>query len=119
VVDGALLLVQRAHPPGAGRWTVPGGRVEAGESVTEAVERELFEETALEVRCGSFVGWAERRGPGYHFVILDFAVTLAGMGTPLPGSDADAVAWVPLTEVGELPLVDGLQEFLVEHGVLA
>jgi len=118
VVDDALLMVQRATPPAVGCWTVPGGRVEAGESVTAAVERELFEETALEVRCGPFVGWAERRGGGHHFVILDFAVTVTGNTTPTAGGDAAAVAWVPRTEVAALHLVDGLEEFLLEHGVL-
>ena len=105
-------------PPGAGRWTVPGGRVEPGESVTAAVERELLEETALAVRCGSLVGWAERRGPEYHFVILDFEVTAAGPTTPAAGGDAAAVAWVPLGEVTSLTLVEGLEDFLVDHGVL-
>jgi 8-oxo-dGTP diphosphatase len=119
VVGGALLMVQRAHPPGAGRWTVPGGRVESGESVTAAVERELLEETALAVRCGTLIGWAERRGPDYHFVILDFEVTTSGSTTPVAGGDATAVAWVPLGEVGSLTLVEGLEDFLVEHGVLA
>jgi 8-oxo-dGTP diphosphatase len=119
VVGGALLMVQRAHPPGAGRWSVPGGRVEPGESVTTAVERELLEETALRVRCGSLLGWAERRGADHHFVILDFEVATTGPTTPAAGGDAAAVAWVPLGEVPALTLVEGLEDFLVEHGVLA
>jgi acetyl-CoA carboxylase carboxyl transferase subunit beta len=118
VVGGALLLVQRAQPPAVGRWTVPGGRVEPGESVTTAVERELLEETGLVVRCGSLVGWAERRGPDHHFVILDFAVTTEGRGTPEAGSDAAAVAWVPVGEVTGYSLVEGLGDFLLAHGVL-
>jgi len=118
VVDGALLMVRRATPPGVGRWTVPGGRVEPGESVTAAVERELLEETALEVRCGPLVGWAERRGDGHHFVILDFAVTVTGSTAPTAGGDAAAVAWVPRAEVATLDLVEGLEAFLLEHGVL-
>jgi ADP-ribose pyrophosphatase YjhB (NUDIX family) len=112
-------MVQRANPPGAGRWTVPGGRVEPGESVAAAVERELLEETALAVRCGTLIGWAERRGPDHHFVILDFEVTTSGSTMPVAGGDAAAVAWVPLGEVGSLTLVEGLEDFLVEHGVLA
>jgi 8-oxo-dGTP diphosphatase len=118
VMGGALLLVQRAHPPGEGLWSVPGGRLEPGESVTTAVERELLEETALGVRCGTLVGFAERRDADHHFVILDFEVTVTGSTTPTAGSDARAVAWVPLTEVTSLPLVEGLEEFLVGHGVL-
>jgi ADP-ribose pyrophosphatase YjhB (NUDIX family) len=118
VVDGALLMVRRAHQPEVGRWTVPGGRVEAGESVADAVERELREETTLDVRCGPLLGWAERRGEDYHFVILDFEVTVPGRGIPVAGGDATAVAWVPLGEVPALNLVSGLEEFLVAHGVL-
>jgi len=92
--------------------------LEAGETVTAAVERELFEETALRVRCGPLVGWAERRGEGYHYVILDFTVTPLGRDTPAAGGDAAEVAWVPLADVPARSLVDGLEEFLVEHGVL-
>ncbi|HXQ60839.1 MAG TPA: NUDIX domain-containing protein [Acidimicrobiales bacterium] len=119
VVEGALLMVQRARPPGVGRWTVPGGRVEPGESVVAAVERELMEETALAVRCGPFVGWAERRGMDHHFVILDFEVTVTGETTPTAGGDAAAAVWVPLAEVVALDLVEGLEDFLIRHGVLA
>jgi ADP-ribose pyrophosphatase YjhB (NUDIX family) len=82
------------------------------------VERELLEETGLEVGCGAFLGWAERQGEGFHFVILDFEVSLSGRPSPEAGGDAVAAAWVPLSEVAGLPLVDGLQEFLAEHGVL-
>ena len=80
---------------------MPGGHVEPGETVAAAVEREVLEETGLEVRCGPLLGWAERMGPGYHFVILDFTVVVPdGCGEPVPGSDAAAAAWVPLGEVG-------------------
>jgi ADP-ribose pyrophosphatase YjhB (NUDIX family) len=102
-----------------GCWSVPGGRVEPGESVTAAVERELLEETGLEVRCGPFLGWAERRDRHHHFVILDFEVTVAGPDRPTAGSDAADVAWVPLTDVAALELVEGLEEFLRRHDVLA
>jgi 8-oxo-dGTP diphosphatase len=119
VHDGALLLVQRATEPQAGRWTIPGGHVEPGEGLASAVERELREETGLEVRCGALLGWAERMGPGYHFVILDFIVAVPdGARSPRPGSDAAAVAWVPLAEVSGAALVEGLEEFLRAHGVI-
>ncbi len=117
--DGALLLVRRGTDPGRGRWTVPGGRVEPGEPVAAAVEREVLEETGLSVRCGGFLGWAERMSPAYHYVILDFSVTVAG-GDPTPRarSDAAAASWVPLREVRAMELVDGLADFLSTHGVI-
>lgn len=114
---GRLLLVRRGSPPQVGRWSLPGGRVERGETLAQALEREVYEETALEARCGTFVGWVERIGAGYHFVILDFAMEVTG-GTLRAGSDVSEAAWVPLEEVCSLPLVDGLERFLREHGVL-
>jgi len=118
VLDGAVLLVRRGKPPEAGRWTVPGGRVEAGETLAQAVERELLEETRLDVRCGELRGWVERILPGYHYVILDFDVTVVGGRTPVAGGDAVSVSWVPLGEIGSIDTVQGLVQFLREHEVL-
>lgn len=119
VDDGRLLLVRRGHGPAAGEWSVPGGRVEAGETLAEAVVREVREETGLESVCGPLVGWVERIGLDYHFVILDFAVSVLEPGPPQAGGDAAEAAWVPLTAVPALPLVEGLAEFLHDHGYLA
>ena len=117
VERGELLLVRRGRPPEAGRWSVPGGRVEPGESLAGAVEREVMEETGSEVRCGPFLGWVERIGPDHHFVILDFAVEVLGRACR-PGGDAGEVAWVAPRDVPALDLVTGLEEFLRAHGVL-
>ena len=114
-----LLLIRRRRPPGAGLWSVPGGRVEAGETVAEAVVRELAEETGLEGVCGMLLGWVERIDDDHHFVILDFIAEVLEPEPVVAGDDAAEVRWVPLDDVAELPLVDGLAEFLHEHGVLA
>lgn len=114
-----LLLVRRGHGPGAGWWSVPGGRVEHGETLAEATVRELREETGLEGVCGELLGWVERIDDPYHFVILDFVVTVLDPSGPVAGDDAAEVAWVPLTDVADLRLVEGLAEFLHDHGVLA
>ena len=119
VDDDRLLLIRRGTAPAKGQWSVPGGRVEAGETLAEAVVRELREETGLEGVCGPLVGWVERIGPRYHFVILDFAVTLLGSDPPpRAGDDASEASWAPLDEVGRMDLVEGLAEFLHAHGVI-
>jgi 8-oxo-dGTP diphosphatase len=118
VDEGDLLLIRRGRGPAAGEWSIPGGRVLAGEMLAEAVVRELAEETGLEGICEDLVGWTERLGEDHHFVILDFHVTLLERGAPTAGDDAAEAAWVPLTEVAELNLVEGLAEFLHDHGIL-
>jgi len=93
--------------------------VEAGESLYEAVVREVMEETGLEVVVDRFVGHVERIGDDYHFVILDFAVALLdGDVDPVAGDDAAEAAWVPFEDLGDLRLVDGLYDFLRDHDVL-
>jgi ADP-ribose pyrophosphatase YjhB (NUDIX family) len=118
VLDDRLLLIRRGRSPAAGAWSVPGGRVEPGETLAEAVVRELAEETGLEGVCGELVGWVERIADDHHFVILDFWCTLLDDRAPVPGDDAAEVAWIPLTDVAEQPLVEGLAEFLHQHGVI-
>src|SRR5205814_5606952 len=94
--ENRLLLIRRGHGPAQGEWSVPGGRVEAGELLAEAVVRELAEETGLEGVCGELIGWVERVGDGHHFVILDFGVTLLDPeAEPVAGDDAAEAAWVP------------------------
>ena len=113
VHDDALLLVRRGRGPAQGEWSVPGGRVERGETLHEAVVRETFEETGLEVVVDRFLGWVERIQDPYHYVILDFAVTaLDASQVPVAGDDAAEVAWVAFADVSDLPLVGGLYEFL-------
>jgi 8-oxo-dGTP diphosphatase len=115
----SLLLVRRGRGAAAGEWSVPGGRVEWGETVHEAVVRETFEETAVEVVVDRYLGWVERIDDRYHYVILDFAVTaLDPTVTPVAGDDAAEASWVPLGEVSDLHLVAGLYEFLRDHSVL-
>lgn len=125
VHDDRLLLVRRGSGPGAGRWSVPGGRVRLGETMHEAVVREVAEETGLDVVVGEFLGWVERIGPPgadppeYHYVILDFAASPLDPGQPVrAGDDAAGAAWVDLGDLGDLDLVDGLVEFLRDVGVL-
>ena len=116
-----VLLIQRGKEPGEGLWTVPGGRVEFGESLADAVIRELYEETGLHATCGPMVEIVERTGgqgdSAYHFVIHDYLVFIShGNAAPRAGSDARAVAWVSREELRTLPTTDGLQAVL-DHGL--
>ena len=117
--DDHLLLIRRGRGVAEGRWSLPGGRVEHGELLAEATVRELLEETGLEGVCGELVGIVERFIHGEHFVILDYGVTLLDPDAePVAGDDAAEVAWVPLHDVATWRLVDGLAEFLHDHGVI-
>lgn len=119
VRDGEMLLVRRGRPPHVGTWAPPGGHVEHGETIANAVERELLEETGLVGRCGPLVGWVERIGGDHHLVVLDFAVEIVA-GELRAGDDAAEVAWAPVAELDQRhDLVPGLLAFLREHGIVS
>lgn len=123
-----VLLVRRSRGPGAGLWSVPGGRVRFGEDLHEAVVREVREETGLEVVVERFLGWVERIGDDpvpYHYVILDFLVDVYDPAlAPTAGDDADDARWFHFDDLFSnagpdgIPLVPGLLDFLTETGVL-
>lgn len=115
--DGRLLVVRRGRPPAKGRWSLPGGRVEAGERAADAAVREVQEETGLDVEVVSFLGFSEVIAADHHIVILDFLAAMQG-GEARPGDDADAVAWVTRAELTNRATTDGLLDFLDAHGVV-
>lgn len=117
VRGGRLLLVRRGRGAAVGAWALPGGHVEPGETLTEAVTRELEEETGLLGAVGSLCGVAERMGKGYHYVILDYWVKVTD-AEPVPGDDATDVLWASRADLDHLPLVALLADWLAEHGVL-
>jgi mutator protein MutT len=114
VNGGRALIVKRAHEPRKGEWSIPGGRVELGETLAEAVTRELREETGLEVEVGELLEVFDRihRRDGrvrYHFVIVDYVCRPVG-GTLQAGDDAEDVAWVSDDEIAGY----GVNEFTAQ-----
>ncbi|MGZ5415786.1 MAG: NUDIX domain-containing protein [Nocardioides sp.] len=123
VVDGGrLLLVLRGREPAAGLWSIPGGKVEPGESLEEATRREVLEETALDVVVGEYAGTVERDAPdGDVFVIHDYRAAVAPGADPAvvrAADDAADVGWFTPEEVRALDCVPGLVEALEGWGVL-
>ena len=120
--DGRVLLIERGRPPGVGLWSVPGGRLELGESIATAVVREVAEETGLTVEVGPLVEIVERvtatDGGTYHYVILDYLAHLRG-GTLAAGDDVRAARFVDDAELARLPLTDGLVPVLARARALA
>jgi 8-oxo-dGTP diphosphatase len=116
--QGRLLMIQRGHDPGAGLWSIPGGRIEPGETDEQALVRELLEETNLHVIVGKFVGSVRREGPGGTVIdIRDYTATVTG-GILRPGDDAADARWVAVAEIDCLEVTEGLIEALTEWGVL-
>jgi 8-oxo-dGTP diphosphatase len=105
--DGRLLLIRRGNEPGRGLWSVPGGRLEPGETDAMALVREMAEETGLLVEPGALVGRVQR-GP---FAIADYRCTVVG-GALRAGDDATDARWCDAAALAALPLVPELAETL-------
>jgi 8-oxo-dGTP diphosphatase len=116
--DGRLLLIKRGHPPEAGRWSIPGGRIEPGESDQQALVREVREETGLQVVAGELAGSVERAWPGGAVLdICDYTATVTG-GRLAAGDDAADARWASPADLASLPLTRGLLTALTAWGVL-
>jgi 8-oxo-dGTP diphosphatase len=104
-----VLLVRRAKPPRAGQWSLPGGAQQLGETLAEAVRREVREETGLDlegVQLLTTVDLVDRDQGGrvrYHFTLVDFTAE-ASHGEAVAGDDAAAVAWFAIDELPGLGL---------------
>lgn len=118
VDDGRLLVVRRGRGRAQGTWALPGGRVRDGETLAEAVVRELAEETGIEGVCGPMLGVCELVDDP-HQVVLGHEVSLLEACEPTAGDDAAEARWVPLADVVDLRLAPGLAEFLHDHRVIA
>lgn len=117
VRDGRVLVVRRARPPAQNLFSLPGGVVEAGETLVQALKREIREELNLDIEPLELIGFREVIAPGEggraerHFVILSFAARLVA-GDIIVNEEVAEARWVGLAELDALPITDGLVEIV-------
>jgi ADP-ribose pyrophosphatase YjhB (NUDIX family) len=119
--DGKVLLVRRARSPGKGFYSLPGGRVEHGESLHQALAREVDEETGLKIEILGLAGWREvlpgDSATGGHYVIMSFAARWVGR-EPVLNEEHDDFKWLAPGHFGDLRLTGGLLEVVEAARVL-
>ena len=117
--DDKVLLVRRGRPPAKGQWAIPGGNVKLGETLQQAAEREILEETGIVIRAGDPVYTFDaivRDEDGavqFHYVIVDLAAEYID-GSPRPGDDADEVRWLDAQALDTLPVSPPTLKLLTE-----
>lgn len=121
--ENKVLLVRRGKSPAFGEWAIPGGSVELGETLQEAVERELREETGLTVKAGEVChvfDAVKRDDTGrirFHYVIIDLMADHVS-GEPAPASDATEAAWLPFAELENRPVNASTLQLLRKLGFI-
>lgn len=122
--EGRVLLVRRGRPPAAGKWSVPGGLLDLGETTAEAARREVREECGIDVRVEGLVGVLDRviRDDAgrvrYHWVLVDYLARPASTELSV-GDDAAEARWVALEEVEKLDTTEGLVDMIRRAAALA
>jgi 8-oxo-dGTP diphosphatase len=112
--DGKILLVRRARSPAKGHYSLPGGRVEFGETLHTALHREVDEETALKIEIAGLAGWREvvpGTSGGGHYVIMSFAARWSS-GEPVLNDEHDDFRWLAPESLDDLKVTDGLPEII-------
>jgi ADP-ribose pyrophosphatase YjhB (NUDIX family) len=121
---GRVLLVKRGRPPGLGRWSLPGGLIELGETTEEAARREVAEECGIAVRVAGVagvVGRVIRDESGrvrYHYVLVDY-LAYPESDAICAGTDAAEARWVPAEDLQALDVTEGLSDMIRRAMVLA
>jgi 8-oxo-dGTP diphosphatase len=118
VQDGKVLLIRRGKEPYKDHWSLPGGGVERGERIRDAVKREVLEETGLEVNVGLVAGYREEiLSPGEHYLVLAFHCTVTG-GELRPGDDAVECEFVDPRSLSGRLTTPALEDVFRDAGLL-
>jgi 8-oxo-dGTP diphosphatase len=120
IVDqGRVVVIKRGSPPLLGEWSIPGGLLELGETVRQAVEREALEETGLVVESTEFLGVFDRIVPDetgkirFHYLLVDFLCRPVS-GSLQAGQDAAEAQWLTLDQLRDFPMADTTKALLVK-----
>lgn len=105
-----VLLVKRKNMPAAGQWAIPGGKVRKGETLAQAAEREIMEETGIIIKAGKPVYVFELINP-IHYVIIDLEAKYIS-GSPIPADDAEDADWVGLNELDKWDITESTLELI-------
>lgn len=123
VRDGQVLLERRGQPPAQYSWSLPGGLVDVGERLSDAVAREVREESGIEIVVGPLLGvfepiqYADDGRVRFHYVVLDYLATYRS-GTLQVGDDAADLRWVSRGELADYELLPATRE-MIERGLRA
>ncbi len=108
----SVLLVQRGREPNLGRWSYPGGKIQAGETARDAARREALEETGLEVRVLDVIDVYDAIFPPYHYTVTDYLAEVETDRKPVAQSDVSDARWVPFTETDQYDLTEAMERVL-------
>ncbi len=117
--EGSVLLIRRKKPPEKGKWSIPGGVVQTGEKLHEALKREIVEECMLNIEVGPILSVSSRIIKSqsgkvrYHYIIVDYLCEYQG-GEPEARTDAGDVRWVPVDAINRCELTEGLSEVIMK-----
>jgi 8-oxo-dGTP diphosphatase len=112
-----VLLIRRTKQPRLGQWSLPGGKIEFGEPLAEALKREIREETGLEIEIVGLIDVAETindasaGAAGAHFILIDYAARVVS-GVAVAGSDAADATWVPAASLSDYPMWDEMRRII-------